>query len=240
MNTQLPLGLGLRDDTTFDNYCVGDNEQVLASMRNLLQGTGETYIYLWGELGVGRSHLLQACCHALDSANRASIYLPLAEHEQLSPHMLEGMEEMDLICLDNINSVLGQRIWEEAIFHLYNRAQNTRAKFLITADVVPSQLPCIMPDLRSRLSQGLVLQVHALNDEQKLAVLQLRAKRRGLALSDEVGLYLLRHYPRNMASLFNLLIKLDKASLVMQRRLTIPFVKSVLTDSDGDCGFIHS
>jgi DnaA family protein len=228
MSTQLPLGLGLRDDTTFDNYCVGDNEPVLASIRNMLQGTGEAYIYLWGERGVGRSHLLQACCHALDSANRSSIYLPLAEHGQLSPEMLDGMEDLDLICLDNVSSVLGQRVWEEAIFHLYNRILQSGAKLLITSDVVPSQLPCIMPDLRSRLSQGLILQVQPLNDEQKLAVLQLRAKRRGLELSDDVGLYILRHYPRNMASLFELLIKLDKASLVMQRKLTIPFVKSVL------------
>ncbi len=228
MSTQLPLGLGLRDDTTFDNYCVGDNEQVLASMRHLLQGTGESYIYLWGERGVGRSHLLQACCHALDSAERSSIYIPFAEYEYLSPDMLDGIEYMDLVCLDGINAVLGQRHFEEAIFHLYNRILVSGAKLIIAADVVPSQLPCIMPDLRSRLSQGLVLQVHALHDEQKLEVLQLRAKCRGLELSDEVGLYLLRHYPRNMASLFEALIKLDKASLVLQRKLTIPFVKSVL------------
>jgi DnaA family protein len=228
MRMQLPLGLGLRDDATFDNYCVGDNEHVLASLRHLLQGTGEPYVYLWGERGVGRSHLLQACCHALESANRSAVYLPLIEHEQLSSEMLEGMEDMDLICLDNINAVLGQRPWEEAIFHLYNRVLASDAKLIISSDIVPSQLPCLMPDLRSRLSQGLILQVQALNDEQKLAVLQLRAKRRGLELSDEVGNFLLRHYPRNMASLFEALIQLDQASLVLQRKLTIPFVKSVL------------
>ena len=228
MTTQLPLGLGLRDDATFDNYCVGDNEHVLTSIRHLLQGTGEAYIYLWGERGVGRSHLLQACCHALETADRHAIYLPLAEHEQLSPEMLESMEELDFVCLDDLSSVLGQRRWEEAIFHLYNRMLTTGAKLVIAADVVPSQLACIMPDLRSRLAQGLVMQVQPLDDEQKLAVLQLRAKRRGLELNDEVGRYLLRHYPRNMASLFDVLIKLDKASLVLQRKLTIPFVKSVL------------
>lgn len=228
MNTQLPLGLGLRDDATFDNYCVGNNEQVLANIHHLLRGTGESYIYLWGDRGVGRSHLLQACCHALETAERHAVYLPLAEHEQLSPEMLEGMEDLDFVCLDDINSVLGQRRWEEAIFHLYNRVLATEAKLVIAADVVPTQLACIMPDLRSRLSQGLVVQVHPLDDEQKLAVLQLRAKHRGLELSDEVGRYLLRHYPRNMASLFDVLIKLDKASLVQQRKLTIPFVKSVL------------
>lgn len=230
MNAQLPLGLGIRDDTTFDNYCVGDNQQALLSLRHLLQGTGESYIYLWGELGVGRSHLLQACCHSLDSIDKNTLYLPFAEYAQLSPGLLEGMEHMDLVCLDNINSVLGQRQWEEAIFHLYNRMQATSSRLLIAGDVVPPQLPCLMPDLRSRLSQGLVMQLKGLNDEQKLNALKLRARRRGLELSDEVGRYLLHHYPRNMAVLFDVLEKLDEASLVQQRRLTIPFVKQVITE----------
>lgn len=225
---QLPLGLGLRDDMTFDNFCVGDNEHVLSSLRSLLQGTGERYIYLWGELGVGRSHLLQACCHSLDSVDRSTLYLPVHEHDQFSPDIIEGMESMDLVCLDGINAIIGQRLWEEAIFHLYNRMQTTSCKLVIAADIVPTRLPCMMPDLRSRLSQGLVLQVRSLQDKQKLEVLQLRSRRRGLELSEEVGLYLLRHYPRNMAVLLEALQRLDEASLIEQRRLTIPFVRSVL------------
>ncbi len=228
MSVQLPLGLGLRDAATFQNYCVGDNGAVLASLRNCLQGTGEPYIYLWGAQGVGRSHLLQACCHALDSIDRATVYLPLEEFQQLSPEMLESMETLDLVCLDSINAVVGQRQWEEAIFHLYNRMQTQGARLLVAGDEVPSRLPFLMPDLRSRLSQGLVLQVAALDDDQKLAALQMRARRRGLTLSNEVGQYLLRHYPRNMAVLFDALKKLDDASLTMQRKLTIPFVKQVL------------
>lgn len=228
MTLQLPLGLGLRDDATFENYCVGDNQHVLSSLRDLLQGTGERYVYMWGERGVGRSHLLQACCHALDSVNRSTVYLPLAEHEQLDPNIFESLETMDLVCLDSINAIVGQRAWEEAVFHLYNRMQAHGSRLIVASDVVPTQLPCLMPDLRSRLSQGLVLQLQNLNDAQKLAALQMRAKRRGLDLSDEVGRYLLHRYPRNMASLFEVLEKLDEASLAMQRKLTIPFVRQVL------------
>lgn len=227
MIAQLPLGLGLRDDMTFESYCVGDNQNVVAALQSLLSGDGEPYLYLWGERGVGRSHLLQACCHALDAKHLSTIYLPLNE-SSLDPEMLEGMEHMDLICLDNINAVIGQRPWEEAIFHLYNRVLTTPASLVIASDVVPTQLPCLMPDLRSRLSQGLVMQVQALSDVNKLQALQLRAQRRGLILSDEVGHYLLRHYPRNMATLFVALEQLDQASMVQQRKLTIPFVKSVL------------
>lgn len=231
-SVQLPLVLGLRDEMTFDNYCVGDNQHSLTCLRDMLQGTGESFIYLWGEHGVGRTHLLQACCHALDSVDLSALYLPLSDAEKLSPEMLEGMESMSLICLDNINAVVGQRPWEEAIFHLYNRVLMSGARLIIASDVVPGQLPCLMPDLQSRLSQGLVLQIKALNDEDKLSALQLRARRRGLALSDEVGQYLLRHYPRNMAVLFSALERLDQASLVEQRRLTIPFVKQVLGSVD--------
>lgn len=227
MTMQIPLGLGLRDDMTFDSFCIGENQQVVSSLQDLLKGAGESYLYLWGERGVGRSHLLQACCHALDATNRSSIYLPLSE-SSLDPEMLEGMEHMDLICIDSLNTVIGQRPWEEAIFHLYNRVLTTPACLVIASDVVPSQLPCLMPDLCSRLSQGLVMQVRALNDCDKLKALQLRAERRGLVLTDDVGHYLLRHYPRNMATLFAALEQLDQASMVQQRKLTIPFVKSVL------------
>ena len=71
-------------------------------------------------------------------------------------------------------------------------------------------------------------QVHTLSDEQKLAALQQRAKARGLQLEEEVGEFLLRHCPRDTRFLFEILEKLDAASLVAQRKLTIPFVRSIL------------
>ena len=85
-----------------------------------------------------------------------------------------------------------------------------------------------LEDLRSRFSWVVVYQVQSLNDDDKIAVLQMRAKRRGLSLNKDVAQYLLVHLPRNMKDLIAVLEKLDVASLAAQRSLTIPFVKQVL------------
>ncbi|MOA50116.1 DnaA regulatory inactivator Hda [compost metagenome] len=84
-----------------------------------------------------------------------------------------------------------------------------------------------LPDLKSRLTLALVFQLHALSDEDKLRALQLRASRRGLHLTDEVGRFILTRGPRSMNLLFDLLDILDQASLQAQRKLTIPFLKEI-------------
>lgn len=225
---QLTLGLSLRDDATFANYYPSNNENIIQFLQAFVVGQNEQFIFLWGQPGVGRTHLLQACCHEAASQHRSSIYLPMKEHDTLQPEVLDGLEAMDLICIDDIEAVLKNRVWEEALFHCYNRARELGTRLLVVGDCVPTRLPCQMPDLRSRLAWGLMLQVDGLNDADKLSALQMRSRHRGIELSSEVGQFLMRHYPRDMTALFAALETLDRASLQAKRRLTIPFVKSVL------------
>lgn len=227
MARQLTLPINLRADATFANFYPGDNAQLIATLKELLAGDGEQFIYVWGMRGVGRSHLLQACCHEFSDQQYAIVYLPLGIGH-FTPEILQGMEDMSLVCLDDIDAVLGQKQWEEALLHFYNRARDNGVKLIVAGNNLPPQLPCELADLRSRLSWGLTFQVVALSDEQKLLALQMHARHRGMDLSREVGQFLLRHLPRNMAELFVVLNKLDHASLVAQKRLTIPFVKTVL------------
>ncbi len=223
---QLTLQLQLRDDAKFSNFLPGANQSLLTSLNQLVVGQGES-IYLWGSLGVGRSHLLQACCHAASEKDVPVIYLSLAD-VHIKPKMLEGMEKLVMVCLDDINAVVGDAKWEEALFHFYNKAREGNTRLLIAGDDMPQRLPIKLADLRSRLTALLSFQVAGLNDEQKILALQLRAKNRGLQLPKEVGTYLINRYPRDMAALFSVLEALDQASLVAKRRLTIPFVKLVL------------
>lgn len=227
MVRQLTLPVNLRDDATFANFYPGDNIQLVRALTELLSGEGEQFIYLWGAPGVGRSHLLQACCHDFSDQQYSIIYLPLRASD-LAPEILQGMETMRLVCLDDIDAVLGKPEWEEALLHFYNRSRDNGVKLIVAGNNLPTQLPCALADLRSRLSWGLVFQVLSLSDEQKLLALQMHARHRGMYLSREVGRFLLRHLPRNMTELFEVLNKLDHASLVAKKRLTIPFVKSVL------------
>lgn len=222
---QLPLNLTLRKDATFKNFYPGDNGTLLTALDAFNNGQGEQFIYLWGPAGVGRTHLLQACCHFQQEI--ACFYLSLAM-PGLSWEILQGLEHLQLVCLDDIEAVLGHPRWEEELLHFYNRAQAASVRMLVVGNHPPTQSNCQLPDLRSRLSWGWVFQVKPLSDQQKIQALQLRAQDRGLDLPDAVGHFLLHHYPRDMSALFELLDQLDQASFVSQHKLTIPFIKSVL------------
>lgn len=222
--SQLSLALALRDSATFDNFYAANNQQVI----HALQDPSESFVYLWGGEGTGKSHLLQASCHHIAQQGGTPAYLPLSQWQELSPAYLEGLETMDLVCIDDIEQIAGQGDWEEALFHLYNRVRDSQCRLLVAAKSSPTQLPLQLPDLRSRLAWGLVLQLNELDDEDKLACLQLRAHNRGFELPTEVGHYLLKRSPRNMEALLQLLERLDQASLSAQRKLTIPFVRELI------------
>lgn len=226
MVKQLALGLSLRDDATFSNFYPGDNAPLIAYLQTFAQAPGEQLVFLWGSAGVGRTHLLQASCHLLDPGQ--AVYLDLAE-SALQPAVLLDLEYFSLICLDNIDAVLGRDEWELALFNFYNRCREHGSRLLISALAPPAQLRCQLADLRSRLAWGVVLNLQPLADDQKLSALQMRAKRRGLELTQEVGVFLLHHYPREMSNLFSALETLDRESLSAKHRLTIPFIKQVLS-----------
>lgn len=226
MAVQLTLRVELNSHTQFDNYFAGDNEPIKQYLHEAVCGQHERQIYLTGAVGTGRTHLLQACCHLAFEQGKQAVYLPLAE--ALAPELLEDIENMDVICIDDIDHVAGQQQWEHALFHCLNRLQLTNSLLVVTSALPPQQIDWLLPDLASRFAQQTVLTLHALSDEEKLSALLLRAKERGLSLPVEVGHYLLRHYRRDCNALFAALEKLANKSLELQRRLTIPFVKEIL------------
>ncbi|NLY12022.1 MAG: DnaA regulatory inactivator Hda [Gammaproteobacteria bacterium] len=229
--TQLSLGMRLRDDATFANYYPGANAVTLGYVEHACETEDQwidSVLYLWGSPGVGRSHLLQAACLRVEERGGRALYLPLAELAEHGPQLLDNAEFCDLVCLDDIQAVLGQAHWEEALFHAFNRLRDSGKQLLIAADAPPRELSIKLPDLQSRLSLALVFQLHELSDDDKLRALQLRASRRGLRLSDEVGRFILARSVRSMTVLFDTLEQLDHASFQAQRKLTIPFLKEAL------------
>jgi DnaA regulatory inactivator Hda len=228
MMRQLPLAVGLKDNRNFETYQVGPNREAVDTLMCCAWGRGERHVYIWGPPGVGKSHLLQAACRHAGEFGIAAVYLPLGQASELPVTVLEALENVPLVCLDDIHCVAGQCAWEIGLFNLFNRVRSYGDRLLIAGRSAPTRLGLKLTDLSSRLGWGLVFQLHDLDDEQKLKALQARAKVRGLALPRHAGCYLLRHYPRDMASLFALLERLDRASLTAQRRLTVPFIRRVL------------
>lgn len=228
MNRQLPLTIRLNDEATFADFCWENNALLKNQLEKTVTGEGERFLYLWGAPGSGKSHLLQACCQAI-SHHQSAIYLPLNLLADWGPQVLEGVEEQTLICIDDIDKVAENDAFEEGLFHLYNRIRDKEfATLIIAGKLPPAQLPLHLPDLRSRLSWGLVMQVHELDDQHKINTLKLHAEKRGFVLSNSVGQFLISRCTRNMHDLHQLLNRLDEASLSAQRKITIPFVKGIL------------
>jgi len=225
---QLPLALTLRNSARFDSYFPGENREVVSGLELAAEGRGESLIYLAGAAGTGKTHLLQAVCHHAAQSNHSTTYLPMRELLELSPAIFEGLEHMDLVCLDDIDVIAGRQDWEGAMFNLFNRVRDAGNTLLVAADRRPHQAGFSLPDLKSRLGWGVTYVLRPLDEETVRAALSDGAQRRGLELPEETARYLLRRFPRDLVTLFDLLDQLDQAALVAQRRLTIPFIKSVL------------
>ncbi|MFM1896812.1 MAG: hypothetical protein RLZZ385_1886 [Pseudomonadota bacterium] len=226
---QLPLGLQLDDEATFANFHVADsNAQLLQYLAAALAMVGPRLVYLWGATGCGRSHLTQAMCHAAVSRELSAMFIPLGEQAALHPDILQGLESLSLVCLDDVDAVLGDSAWEQAIFSLYNAAQDSGLTLVVTAAGPPQQLPCELPDLRSRLQSGVVFQVHEPDEANKRALLKLRAASRGFTLDDGVLNYILLRNERSVGALMAVLDRLDTLSLQEQRPVTIPLVRQAM------------
>jgi DnaA family protein len=226
---QLSLEVKLDDQATFDNfYAPRGTPQHLATF--VLQDDGQKYAYLVGAEGSGLSHLLQAACQKTALGHNAgAVYMPLAEMQDYPPEqVLDNLESASLLCLDDLQSVVHKQQWQEPLFNLFNRCMDAGTKLVIAVHAMPDDLDLDLDDLLSRLKSGVLLQMLAYKDADQRRLLQHRANRRGLYLSDDVALFLLNRLPRNSHQLMDALEKLDAVSMQEQRRLTTPFVKSVL------------
>lgn len=227
---QLPLQISLRDEYTIGNFLAGPNSEALAAIERQQSGAPDThaFVYLWGEGSSGKSHLLQAACHAADDQDLRAIYLPLIELGGHDPELLDGLELVDLVCIDDLQEIAGNRAWEECLFRLYNRMREAGSRLLLAAEKSPRGLGLQLPDLVSRFSQCMVLQVQPLTPDQGIDVFRARAGDRGIEVQDSVAEFIANRSPRDLCALMGLLDELDRASLVAKRRLTVPFVKQVM------------
>lgn len=225
---QLALTMQRIDEASFADFCWSGNEFLQEQILHTLPEKKERLCYVWGVPGSGKSHMLQALCQAMSQAGHTVAYLPLKLLQDWDPAVMEGMAEHEWVVIDDIDHIAGKSNWEEALFHLYNRIQASEHSLLMTGAVPPAASQIHLPDLQSRLACGLILQIHELSDVDKIITLQHLAKKRGLDLSTNVGQYILNRCDRNMHDLQVILDRLDHASLVAQRKITIPFVKNVL------------
>jgi len=142
MKQQLTLGIELRDDATFDNYFSEKNKHVIYNLKH----NKEPYVFLYGDTGSGKSHLLQAACHEVGEKGLPVVYLPLAE-KGLVPAMLDGLENMSLLALDDVQAIMGDDEWELALFNLYNRVREKGVSMYVASSKPLASLNIKLADL---------------------------------------------------------------------------------------------
>ncbi len=225
---QLPLGFKTEHRVNFDSFIAGLNSQPIAALHAISQQQGEPFSFICGANGSGKSHLLQATVAEADMSGHSAVYLPMREIGPLSPEILLGLEQLSLVCLDDIHLAMGSADWEEALFHLFNRLRESNCHLIISADQPPNRLNIQLADLKSRLTWGPCYQLQILDDQEQQHALIKAAERRSISLNSETARYLQQRLPRDMHSLMSVIDWLDHHSLAAQRKLTIPFVRKLM------------
>lgn len=223
---QLPLALRYPPDQRLDTF-VGAPAGAAAQLQALAAHPGD-WMYLAGPAAVGKTHLLLATCAASEAAGRRAAYLPLAAAVGRLRDALDALEGHDVLALDGLEAIAGQREDEVALFDAHNRARASGSCVLYAARGNPGELGLLLPDLRSRLSQCSRVHLQPLDDEGRREVLRQRAQRRGWVLEAAALEWLLKRVERDLAGLTALLDQLDRASLAAQRRVTVPFLRQTL------------
>jgi DnaA family protein len=228
MAIQHPLHFEYDSPYKFSNFYQANNQELVRHLQLSATGNGEQQIFFWGGKGQGKSHLLQACCYSAHLGERSHFYLPLQSNALPDPEIIEGLENSQLVCIDNIDAIAGNTKWEHAFFRFYNRHWELQHHLIMSASKPVALLDYSLPDVKTRLSWGLCLKISGLNDEQQLAALTMKAQAMGLELTTRTANYLLTRCVRDLPSLWNFLDKIDHATLSAQRKPTIPLIKEIL------------
>ena len=232
MIRQLHLPIRLRDSVSVDNFFPAGNEEVFAAFNGWLNGdTDKSVLFLHGVAGSGRSHLLQAACCFVSEKERPSIYVPAGEPD-ISGEFISQLDPESTVCIDDLDQVVGDVHWEEAVLEVHERLLSSNGRLLLAALQPPRALGLTLPDLATRLAAGGVYRIRPLTERELPRAMQLRARRRGLELPDEVVEYLLRRVPRNSEAIFDLLDRVDEAAFAKKRRLTVPFIREFEKEQD--------
>jgi DnaA family protein len=224
---QLPLPLTLADHASFATFVAGDNAAAVQHVRAIARGTSDS-LWLWGGAGCGKSHLLQAACRAAAAAGRRAMYVALGS---AAPDILAGLDSLDVVALDDVDRVAGNDEWESSLFGVLNEFLGRRGGLLMAATVSPAGAGFRLADLASRAAGAIGYRLKPLGDSERALAVRLHAEARGLELEPAAADYLLRRVDRDMRVLTQWLDRLDRASLIEQRRLTIPFIRERLADS---------
>ncbi|NNJ78021.1 MAG: DnaA regulatory inactivator Hda [Xanthomonadales bacterium] len=224
---QIPLQLEPPRPDRFDEFISGPNGAAVEAVRHLLDEPG-TGLFLSGPEGSGKSHLLNALCHAARKRDMAAFYVALKRLPEEAAAGLEGLQVLDLVCVDDIDRAAGNAAWEGALFRCFNEVRAAGGRLLVASREPLASLTFDLPDLASRLAWGVQLKLQLADDDGKRAIMLQRAHSLHIELPEDVQNYVLRNSRRDMASLLNVVEGLKNAAFSDKRRITVPVAREVI------------
>ena len=224
-SAQLVLPISIDPDATWAHWVSRLETEHLESAVQQVAGERDQGVFVWGGAGEGKSHLLQASCTAQSESVR---YIPTSAVLEYPPEaVLEAAEHESLVVIDDIHLLSEHRIWQEGVFHCFNRCMQNSTPCLVSARTAPSGWNSLVPDWQSRLSLLSVFKLPAWSDADFETLLVRLADARGLSFTPEVARFLGLRIRRTPADAERIVRSIDESSLVEQRAPTIPFLKTL-------------
>lgn len=227
---QLALQIQINERASLNNFFVSKkNNKTIQILKNILLGSDKGVQIFIDDLGSnGKSYLLQAICNDFSNPNNSSIYIPMQEAINLDPSILEGVSELNLICIDDIDLINKRRDWEIALFNLINECYEKECFLLLSGSI--NKLEAI-PDLVSRIKKMETLRLEAINDDELLEATKAISKNLNIEISDKNMNYLINNSKRDIKTIFRTLSQLEKESLERKKSIGLNLIKEVIQNS---------
>ncbi len=206
---------GLNERYTFDNFVVGSgNELAYAACQAIAQNPGTKYnpLFIYGGVGIGKTHLIQAVGNAI-SAKKPSSHVVYISSEQFVQEFLDAIRykkntdfagfyrSADVLIVDDMQFIAGKEKTQEEFFHTFNALHQANKQIIISSDKPPKDIPTLEERLRSRFAWGMSIDMQAPDFETRCAIVQTKAVGHGISLVQPVVEYLATHVQTNIREL---------------------------------------
>lgn len=226
----MSLPLSFAPGRGFADFWVHAKNAELVHQLQRIPHAEPTSLFFSGRPSSGKTHLLEALCRETHEQGFRAGYIDLTEVKEMSTAVLDDLESLDLLCLDNMHTLNNSAYYhfQLAVFRLFNDYRAAGKSIIIASAFTVDELTDILPDLTSRFKWGLAYQLAGFAQNGTQEFLLWATRKRGMVMSAAAAEYILRYYRRDEAALINLLDRLEKMSLIEQRKLTIPFIRKVM------------
>ncbi len=227
---QLALQIQINERSSLKNFFVSkNNNKTIQILKNILLGSDNEFQIFIDDLGSnGKSYLLQAICNDFSYSDNSSIYIPMLEAINLDPSILEGVSELNLICIDDVDLINKRSEWEIALFNLINECYEKECLLFLAGNI--NKLEAI-PDLVSRIKKMKILRLNAINDDELLEATQAISNNLNIKISDKNMNYLINNSKRDIKTIFRTLTKLERESLERKKSIGLNLIKEVIQSS---------